>query len=410
MTVEELKKYKKILILGYGKEGKSTEEFLKKNVPGQEIGIADISQGPDYLDKQIDYDLVIKTPGIQKEKITKPYTTATNIFFANKGNHKVIGITGSKGKSTTSSLIYHILRYAKKKVRLVGNIGVPALAELLHPIEDETVFVYELSSYQLDDIAYSPWISVVVSLFPEHMNYHGSESAYYNAKKNIISHATSNDYYVYNAEVPQLQAWADASSAQAIPFETDFEPSQISLLGEHNKANIRGAITVARLLHIPDALSEEAIQSFSPLPHRLECIGIFKDITFYDDAISTSPESTIAALDSLHPVSTLFLGGEDRGYSFTRLIEKIREKKISHLVLFPDTGKNILQELQKSGLPMPDVLETRSMEEAVTYAFTVTPKGTICLLSTASPSYSLWKNFEEKGNEFQLFVSRYGNE
>ncbi|PIP63852.1 hypothetical protein COW97_00295, partial [Candidatus Roizmanbacteria bacterium CG22_combo_CG10-13_8_21_14_all_34_12] len=206
MKLDQLKKYKKILILGYGKEGQATERFLKKYYPNALIGIADIKNNPNYLDEQKNYDLIIRSPGIPKNLITKPYTTATNIFLANIDN-VVIGVTGSKGKSTTVSLIYSILKQAGKKVHLIGNIGKPMLDEMLKETGKDDIFVCEFSSYQLDDIKYSPHIAVILDLFPEHMNYHGDVENYYNAKKNIISRSTADDYFIYNPKFKELQSW-----------------------------------------------------------------------------------------------------------------------------------------------------------------------------------------------------------
>ncbi|MEK7177401.1 MAG: Mur ligase family protein, partial [Patescibacteria group bacterium] len=191
MKLDQLKKYKKILILGYGKEGQATERFLKKFVPMAELGIADKKISDNYLDEQQKYDLIIRSPGISKNLITKPYTTASNIFLANIDN-VVIGVTGTKGKSTTVSLIYSVLKQAGKSVHLIGNIGKPMLDEMLKPIGKEDIFVCEFSSYQLDDIEYSPHISVILDLFPEHMNYHGDVKNYYNAKKNIITRVAAD--------------------------------------------------------------------------------------------------------------------------------------------------------------------------------------------------------------------------
>ncbi len=410
MKLEQLRQYKKILIVGYGKEGVATEAYLRKYVPNCELSIADKTDGDDYLNKQYDCDLVIKTPGVPKHLIKVPYTTATNIFFANKGICQVVGITGSKGKSTTASLVYHILKTAGRHVRLIGNIGNPALSELLDKPQDDTIFIYELSSYQLDDIEYSPHICTIVSLFPEHMNYHGSEESYYEAKKRILHKATADDYYVYNPDYPVLCQWAKQTKAMPIPFETDFLPIDTNLVGEHNKSNIRGAISVVRLMGVPDAISTQAVSTFQPLPHRLEYIGKHKDILFYDDAISTTPESTIAALEALPQVSTIFLGGEDRGYKYDQLVQVLAKKNIQNIVLFPESGAKILASLNTIFQTRPNILETRSMEEAVRFAYKYTQKNTICLLSTASPSYSLWKNFEEKGAQYQLYVSQLVNE
>ena len=173
----------------------------------------------------------------------------------------------------------------------------------------------------------------------------------------------------------------------------------IPLIGRHNLENIKAAIRVARLMKIPDAAIKKAIQNFKPLPHRLEFVAEKKGIRFFDDAISTTPESTIAAIKALKNVDTIFLGGEDRGYDFQELEKILRKYKIKNIVLFPNSGKRILK--SRKGF---NILETKSMPKAVAFAFKHTEKGKICLLSTASPSYSLWKNFEEKGDEFQMAV------
>lgn len=409
MKLEALKKYNKILILGYGKEGQATERFLKKYVPAAEIGIADKNLSPDYLEEQKNYDLVIKTPGIPKRLVTKPYITATNIFLANT-NNMVIGVTGTKGKSTTVSLIYSIIKQAGKAVHLIGNIGQPMLNEMLKKIGKNDIFVCEFSSYQLDDIKYSPHIAVVLDLFPEHMNYHGDIKSYYRAKKNIIAFFTSKDYFVYNPRFEELKVWAEETICRTIPFEQNIpiKDEDIPLIGEHNKENIKAAVTVAHLLNIENDVIVEAIKKFKPLPHRLQMIGKFKKIIFYDDAISTTPESTIFAIKSLKDIGTIFLGGEDRGYIFDELVKTIFDYKIPNLVLFPNSCNKIFKIIELNKLqPLPRLLKTKSMEEAVKFAYKYTPQGKICLLSNASPSYSLWKNFEEKGDQFQFFVKKY---
>ena len=400
--------HKKILILGYGKEGQATEKFLKKKCPQIIIGIADKKFSADYLDCQKDFDLVIKSPGITKEKVTIPYTTATNIFFANTTN-MIIGVTGSKGKSTTASLIYHILQAANKKVRLVGNIGNPVILELLNPSDEKTIFVMELSSYQLDDIKYSPHIAVITNLFPEHMDYHRGLDKYFSAKKNIIRYQKNDDYFVYNQQSKILSDWSKDTVGKPIPFDPMINTGQINLplIGQHNIDNMRAALSVCRLLRVEDNTIIQSFKTFKPLPHRLEFVGRFADIEFYDDAISTAPESTIAAIESLKNIGTIFLGGEDRGYDFRQLAEIILENKIPNIILFPDSGEKINQELTKTKKSLPKIFETTSMEDAVKFAYQNTPKNTICLLSTASPSYSLWKNFEEKGNQFKSFVKKY---
>lgn len=375
----------RVLISGYAREGKVTEQFLRKYYPDIEIGIADKKDDPKYLEKQRDFDIAIKTPGIPKRLMTIPYTTATNIFFSRVKN-LTIGVTGSKGKSTTASLIAAMLAAGGKKAMLLGNIGKPMLQALLSPIDSETIFVLELSSQQLEDIKSSPNIAVITALFPEHMDYHGSIEAYYEAKKNIFRFQKPGDVFLQNRP--------------SIPVPG----SEIPLAGEHNRQNIRAAVAVAKHLGIPDKAIARAIRDFKPLPHRLELVGEFRGIRFYDNASSTTPESTIEGLKAISNVGTIFLGGLDRGYDFRGLISEIQKKDIQNAVLFPDTGARI-----KKLLPAQiTTLETTSMKEAVEFAYAHTPAGKIVLLSAASPSYSLWANFNEQGDEFQKWVKTLG--
>jgi len=407
MNLKDLE-HKKILIAGYGVEGRATEKYLKKYIPSVQIGICDSKDGAQYLDTQSEYDLVIKTPGIPKKDIHIPHTTATNIFFAALDPiHTTIGVTGTKGKSTTASLIAHIIKQSGKPVALLGNIGRPCIEFILDQPSIPTICVLELSSYQLDDIEYSPHISVVVSLFPDHTPYHGSIEAYYEAKHHIISHASGHDYYIYNPGFALLEDWSHETEARSLPYETEDIPEETQLIGKHNIDNIRAAVTTTRLLGISHVVEKEAVRSFQPLPHRLERVGSFQGITWYDDAISTTPESTIAALEAIPLVSSILLGGEDRGYDFKNLVSKLIEKKVHIIVLFPNSGTRIKEELLRVTNPGWNICETRSMKEAVAFCFKNSQKGTTCLLSTASPSYTLWKNFIEKGNEFQQIVAAY---
>ncbi len=402
MKLAELRN-KKVLILGYGREGKATEAYLKAKLPECIVGVADKIFDKDYLNKQKDYDIAIKTPGIPRSFISIPYTTATNIFFGNV-NAYTIGVTGSKGKSTTSSLIHHILQTAGRRTHLVGNIGNPMLNEALEPYDKEDIFVCELSSYQTEDLQYSPHISVITSLFPEHMNYHGDIPTYYEAKKRIFSHSTADDYLIYNPNYDALKKWAENAICKAVPYDNTFSLGEVSLLGEHNRENARGAATVARILGISDDIIRDAISTFKPLPHRLEKVGEYRGIMFYDDAISTAPESTISAIESLPQIGTLILGGEDRGYDFKTLVKVIATHQIPNLVFFPTSGETIAKLITERTDYKPQLFHTNSMEQAVRFSYNNTAAGKICLLSTASPSYTLWKNFEDKGNEFQKWV------
>lgn len=409
MKLEGLAK-KKICILGYGKEGKATHSFLQTLVPTAVVSTADQKDGSDYLTGLAAYDVVIKAPGVPKRLVPVPYTTATNIFFANTKGY-TIGVTGSKGKSTTASLLYSILKKDGKNVHLVGNIGNPMLTALGKERGSDTIYVIELSSYQLDDIEYSPRISLIVNLFPEHMDYHGCVESYWEAKERIVIQATRNDYFVYNPAIPRLVHLAETTKAKVVPFvkELPFDDTHIRLLGRHNRDNIRAAVTAAGILSVSPETMEKAVAGFRALPHRLEYVGTYRSISFYDDAISTTPESAICAIESFPTVGAILLGGQDRGYDFSRLGKIIAKRRIPTIVLFPDSGESIYRAITNASYAPENLLRTDKMEEAVAFVYAHAPKDSVCLLSNASPSYSLWENFEKKGDLFTQFVREHSS-
>jgi UDP-N-acetylmuramoylalanine--D-glutamate ligase len=393
------------LILGYGREGHASERFLAARYPHLRLGIADQQDDEEYLEKQHEFDIVVRTPVIPKEKVLRQSVTATQLFFASVPRKNIIGITGSKGKSTTSMLTYLLLRKAGMNVHLVGNIGVPALQYLLEtPYEAEDLFVYELSSYQLEDLDVSPHIAVVTSLFPEHIDHHGSLEAYYEAKRSIVRFQEPDDLYLHAPLFPLLTKWEESTPAQdviemPVPFAITAKP----LRGAHMHSNVALAYTIASLFGATGEEAENVINAFEGLPHRLQLIGTFKGIEFYDDSISTTPESAIAGIRALENVDTIILGGVDRGYRFEELEKEIRERGIRNVVLFPESGEHMLT--SEEGLV---VLHTSDMDEAVRFAFERTAAGKSCLLSPAAPSYNLFTNFEERGMRFAEKVTQYG--
>ena len=370
-------------IVGYGVEGAATEKYLKARYPKIKTGVLDQARDKNYLKHLSEFDLLIKSPGVTKQLLEgSAYTTASNLFFAENKN-LTIGVTGTKGKSTVASLVAAMLKEGGMKVELLGNIGSPMLLSLLKKQPSDKIFVLELSSYMLDDIQYSPDLALLLNKFPDHLTYHGSKEAYFEAKERIFAFQP------------------DDSLAFRPPHKDGlkFNLADTNLIGAHNQGNVLAAARVARTLGVSDADMRRALKRFQPLPHRLSFVGEFRGIRFFDDAISTTPESTIAALKALRAVDTIFLGGTDRGYDFKELEKTLRRMKVRNVVLFPDSGKRILK--SRKAL---NVLSTRSMAKAVAFAYKHTAPGKICLLSTASPSYSLWKNFIEKGEEFSSEV------
>ena len=440
-------KDKRILILGFGREGEDTFRFLRKLFPEKVIGIADKSakiRKPDkktklYLEKNYlksvkNYDLVIKSPGIPFKILPKSQlakvTTQTEIFF-NNCLGKIIGITGTKGKSTTSSLIYEVLKRGGVKARLIGNIGKPVL-NLLFSAKPDNVYVYELSSFHLTNLKKSPHIAVFLNIYPEHLDYYKSFREYASAKANITRYQTKDDYLIFNSKDKLVKEFAKKSSAKKIPIPANlriFTNIRIPLVA--NLQNAMAAAIVGRIFRIPDKKIIQAIKSFKSLPHRLEYVGIYKGIKFYNDALATIPEATIAALDILGDnVETIFLGGFDRRLSFENLAKRILKSDVKNLILFPTTGEKIWKALRLASLAQgkklpkmffadgakrmkfssstsPRYEGARYMKEAVKLAYRHTRKGKICLLSTASASFSIFKDYKEKGDLFKKYVKRY---
>jgi UDP-N-acetylmuramoyl-L-alanine---L-glutamate ligase len=419
MKLQELKD-KKILILGFGKEGMDTFVFLRKSFPDKIIGIADklanlkfqmkglgVSKinwhlGSDYLNHLDDYDLIIKSPGIAfkilPEKELKKIITQTDIFFENCPG-TIIGITGTKGKSTTTALIHQILDKNGIKSYLVGNIGNPVL-NLLFSAKKGDVYVYELSSHQLFNLKKSPHIAVFLNIFKEHLDYYKDFKEYAKAKGNITLWQNKTDYLIFNKNDKLVAGFAKKSAAR-----------KISISGEYQELDKNAARAVGKIFKIPENKIEKAIKEFKPLPHRLEKVGTFKGITFYDDALSTIPETAIFAIKFLGDrVGTILLGGFDRNIDFTNLSKiLVKNKTIKNLIFFPTTGEKIWNDVKKEGgEKLFKTFFVDNMNDAVRLAYDNTESGKICLMSCASTSFSIFKDYREKGDLFQKFVKFYG--
>jgi len=418
MKIDELKD-KKILILGFGKEGRDTLKFLKKIFPKKVIGIADQKQFPisnfqfpnvklnfgnNYLKALRNYDVIIKSPGIpihlpEIEKAFKEgkITSQTEIFFENCPG-KIIGITGTKGKGTTASLVYQILKKGGIKVHLIGNIGRPVLSTLFSASAND-VYIYELSSHQLYNLKKSPQIAVFLNIYPDHLDYYKNFKEYVNAKANIGRYQTKNDYLIYNSSDEVVKEIVKKFKARKIPIPTD-------------KLNTRAAIEVGKILKIKKEIIKKTIKNFKPLlSHRLEYVGTFQKIKFYNDSAATIPEATIFALDTLgNNVQTILLGGSDKKVSFKNLAKRILRSKIKNIIFFPPTGekiwKEILREAKDKEAPQYFFVNS-NMKDAVTLAYQHTEKGKICLLSPASASFGLFQDYKERGNLFKKYVRLY---
>src|SRR5215471_13974226 len=422
MKLQELGS-KSILILGFGAEGQATYEYLRKHWPAKELSIADrrsldefsedvirriqddsalhVNFGARYLDSADGYNcqVIIKTPGIpasldaivRARKMGCKLTSHSQIFLSNYPREKVIGITGTKGKSTTTALIHHVLHCGGIPTVLVGNIGQPPLTVVDDALFG-TYFVHEFSSHQIAEIETSPHIAVLLNIVPEHLDYYATFEEYAAAKENITKFQTADDFLIFAADHPVPSAIARRTKAALRPFsmsdpmESVIPASEIPLAGQFNLESVRAAIEAATLCGVSPASMKEAIRTFKPLPHRLEPVGTYRGIAFYDDSIATVPDATLAAIDALgRNVETLILGGHERNLDYTDFAQRL-PASVRTVILFPPTGARIWQAIegQSRNTTLPEPFFVHEMEQAVEIAYRKTEAGRICLLSPAS--------------------------
>ena len=436
-------KGKKILILGFGREGISTYKLIRKYLPLQRVYIADKKEnfqesydfsgdtnvtfisGEDYLNNLNDYDIIMKSPGISLANIDttkfinkiKSQLELLLEFFDNT----TIGVTGTKGKSTTSSLIYKILEEQDQKCIFLGNIGVPVF-DYIDQIDKDEIVVLEMSSHQLEYMKMSPKIAILLNIYPEHLDHYKTYAHYASSKFNIFRYQKEGDVCLYNADNEMIQRLKTKSS-KADTYRVSLngidgadlylkgdtiyyqgkpiydKNDQRKLPGDYNLNNIMFALGVSEILGLDLDQTRKTINSFEPLSHRLELVGEYNDIKYYDNSIGTIPQATMEAVKALGDVDTLIIGGMDRGIDYTDFIQFLNKSNISHIICMPATGHNIAKEL----IPGKSYIVS-DLDEAVKIAKMVTRKGKSCLLSPTAASYGFFRNFEEKGDLFKKLV------
>lgn len=448
---------KNLAILGFGKEGYSTYTYLRKHLANPSITIIDqnvnlianypelskdsnleLILGDNYLDNLEKYDYIIKTPGISLQadlivKLKNKLTSQMELVL-NETDAFIIGVTGTKGKSTTSSLIYQVLKDQNKDVYLVGNIGNPIL-DYIDLVNDDTILVAEFSAHQLQFIKKSPQIGIILNLFEEHLDYFKEVNNYYLAKLNMFKYQKENDYALYFLDNTTLQEFVKNNDYVSNLIPVTFDSSEKScvyaddkyiytkendklnvlynladkrhLVGEHNITNIMFVLKVADILNLDIKKATVSINNFEGLNHRLKKVGIFDDIIFYCDTIATIPAATLNGINSLKEVDTLIFGGMDRGIDYSNFAEDLLKTSIRNFICMPDTGYNIGKKLEDLKEVEQNVYFVEALEAAVKLAYKVTEKNKICLLSPAAPSYNKYKNYEEKGNYYIEYIKMY---
>lgn len=433
MRLADLKD-KKIGLLGFGLDNQALLALLERHKTKSDITICDarpLSVLPaaksayskiDYrlgaaFNKNLhEFDILFRSPGWPvacpgiREALKKGRTELSsplNLFFSLCPAKNIIGVTGTKGKGTTASLIYKILKDAKKRVWLGGNIGIPPLS-FLDKIRSTDYVVLELSSFQLEDLKYSPRFSVITNLFKEHLapadpnnpNFHPSYAAYWRAKLQIARN-TGNKYLVINESL--------AAKIKAAKLQTKiiyFSPSSLPsrLVGDFNRQNIAAAVAIAKLLKIKPSTYQKTIANFSNLEHRLEFVKEIKGVKYFDNSFSTTPESTGLDLKSFSAPIILIAGGSDKGADFRPLAKTIKQR-VKLLILLPGKATPRLKKIvEAAGLPKNQIKTASDMEKAVAIAKKASVSGNIVLLSTACASFGIFKNYKERGDLFKKYV------
>lgn len=454
-AIEKLLKNKSILLLGFGKEGQASYDLLRELFPDAKLGIADknekllLDDGPlledanlylhtglEYLHACTQYDLIIKSPGISYDLVTsycddQKISSQTDLFLQ-AYSERVIGVTGTKGKSTTSTLIYHILKHSGRKVVLTGNIGIPPLS-LVKEIDDGLLIVFEMSSHQLEHIKRSPQTAVILNVYPEHLDHYQDFTAYKMAKFNIHHMQGQGSLLVYNADDPLIsdlsrpyqegiayrsfsrdpQSAADATlTEKGIEVKIHGRPdlffpvdSIADLPGKHNLMNLMAAMLVCIEKGVDPDQILEALESYKRPEHRLEFAGVYKGIKFYNDSIATIPEAVIEALNTLPDVNMLILGGYDRMLDYSSLYKRLETDSIPYLVFMGDAGKRMFSEAGTELSRHSSCYNVNTFERVFEIVSDKLKSGDLCLLSPAAASYGMFRDFEERGEVYKKMAA-----
>lgn len=425
-----------IAILGYDTEGRASYDYFAAQ--GHQLTICD--QNPDlhvpegaqtalgehYLDNLDRFDLLVRTAGMPPHKILdqnpnveSKITTQINEFFRVSPTRNIIGVTGTKGKGTTSSLIANMLKNAGKNVQLGGNIGVPPFT-FLDKLDENSWVVLELSSFQLIDLKRSPHIAVCVMVAPEHLDWHKDIDEYINAKKNLFARQNTEDIAVYFSGNEVSEAIAGVGAGQKLPY---FAPpgasviegnivindqpicrtDELKLLGAHNWQNACAAVTaVWQVTQDVDAI-RSVLKNFGGLPHRLEFVRELDGVRYYNDSFGTTPETAIVALQAFAQPKVIILGGSDKGADYTELAKTVAASDIRKVLLIGNQAERIQTALEQAGftnfLPGGD-----NIQEIVQAARDQARTGDVVLLSTACASFDMFKNYKDRGEKFTAAV------
>ncbi len=429
----------KIAIAGYGVEGEENYRYWAAD-SSNELTIVDEAAelsrpipegaatmlGEGAFEKLDSFDMVIRTAGLAPSKIKTNGTiwSATNEFFA-QCPAPIIGVTGTKGKGTTASMLEAVFAADGRKVWLVGNIGVAALS-VLPAIKPTDCVIFELSSFQLWDIQASPHTAVVLLVEPDHLNVHETMQEYVEAKAGITKFQAPDDICVFhptNQESDYIASQSKARTRQRYGTPDDggvyvdgdvfrtkdriiCSTDALQLRGDHNKDNACAALTVALLHGVSDKAIEQGLLNFTGLPHRLEYVKTVNGAAYYNDSFSSAPSATVAAVRAFTEPEILVVGGTDKGADFHELAQAIiAHGKVKEVVIIGDIRQKLHDTLQEYGVTVPlTIFDGRTMPEIVTYLKAIASDGDVVILSPGCASFDMFKNFYDRGDQFRAEV------
>ena len=436
MRLESLRA-RRVGILGYGREGRSALAALRRAGNPDVTVLVEDGSVPDeapairapFAAQLLDYELLLRSPGVRVDhpalvrfrerggRIVNP----GSIFFSERPDVRVIGVTGSKGKSTTAALLAHLLRECGHAPILAGNIGVPLLDHLDSPC---AVVVAELSSYQLADLEGRLAMGLMTRLFDEHLDWHGSREHYHASKLRMADLLAGNPLLVNGTDPVLLTATEGVVGRVAcnrppgVHRRDDgiwhgqtalVQGRELALIGRHNLDNAALALEAALRNDCPIDRLERALHTFQPLPHRLENLGTVQGRHWINDSIATSPHATRAALDALQVGTlTLIVGGQTRPADWQVVVDSVRARELAGLVMLPDNGPGVGRRMVDAGvIGTGRVLAAADMEAAVDAALELSEPGGTVVLSPGAPSFPIYRDFEDRGERFRMAVARY---
>lgn len=422
----------RVAVIGYGVEGRAAVEYWGQrgddvvvhertgqvNAPG---GVA-VATGRDYLAGLETVDLLVRSPSVRPDvlPVGVPVTSAIAEFLA-RCPAPVIGVTGTKGKGTTVTAIAAILRAAGIRVFVGGNIGTTPLSFLPEVCSHDMV-VLELSSFQLIDLGVSPHVAVVLSVTPDHLNWHRDLDEYQRAKASIAAHQTAEDLVVYAAESPVASTIAAASPARRIPVGRPegvtvrdggiyfgasrvIDVGDVPLPGAHNVVNVGAAIAATYGVAAGDhEIIRAGVRAIQPLPHRLQAVATKNGVIWVDDSLSTTPHTTMAAMAAFDRPQVLILGGSTKGVSFDLLAEAIRDACVRAVLLTGIEAPRIAAALDAAGVSSYQHI-TGTMADLVTHAARHARPGDVVLLSPGCSSVDEYRGYADRGDQFVAAVN-----